>query len=60
MMTDEMVKATAEVFCSNCHNEIEDGACSNCGTPFEHSGRVYCDAPEHYCEECYEEEDEEE
>lgn len=52
--------ATVEVFCSNCHNEIEDGACSKCGTPFEHGGRVYCDGREHYCEECYEEEDEEE
>ena len=54
-MPDEMVETTAKIICSNCRDEIDDGACSNCGTPFEHGGRVYCDAPEHYCEECYDE-----
>ena len=48
-----MIKTTAKMFCSNCHDEIEEGACSNCGTPFEHGGRVYCRGTEHICKECY-------
>lgn len=57
-MPDEMVETTAKVICSNCHDEIDNGSCLNCGTPFEHAGRVYCNGTEHYCEECYDEQNE--
>jgi predicted amidophosphoribosyltransferase len=57
-MYKEMIKTTAVILCSNCHDEIEGGSCSNCGTPFEHGGRVYCDGSEqHICEECYTDEE---
>ena len=58
-MPDEMVKTTAKIICSNCHDEIDNGSCLNCGKLFEHGEHVYCDAPEHYCGECYEGEDDE-
>ncbi len=54
-MSDKIVKTTAKLICSNCHNEIEDGCCTICNTAFEHAGRVYCHGADHYCEECYEE-----
>ena len=60
MTQKKIVKTTAKIFCSNCHNEIEDGICSSCGNPFEHGSRVYCGDTEHYCEECCEECDAEE
>ena len=57
-MPDEMVETTAKIICSNCHDEIDNGSCLNCGTPFEHAGRVFCNGTEHYCEECYDEQNE--
>lgn len=50
-----MIETTSKLICSNCHNEIEGGCCSECGNTFEHGGRVYCEDPDHYCEECYNE-----
>ena len=58
LMTDrEMIRTTAKMFCSNCHDEIEGGACSLCGNPFEHAGRIYCAGNDHYCPDCYDEMD---
>ncbi len=54
-----MIKTTAKLICLNCRNEIKDGSCSNCGLQFEHAEMVYCNGNDHYCEECYEETEEE-